>query len=357
MGNLISGRSLIGKFYIKGSIMKYLMPCIYALIFTASLNAVESNEQLNPVGKSEEISVPRIRELIPKGWLAYPAIDPAIPENYVGGSLETNHNFDEASRILWGEKRDVEMFAKDQTAQIKHPVFYLRHASDFYQNGPNSFSGEKSIADLLKKSGVKNTKTEKMQWGEYPVLACENKLPDGSITRFAWIGVNSDGHVLMVNIFSPKPSSVQGEKQTQEVWDKFLHQSRQLEEREFFIARGMDMRDGYTNYTSGTASLKAIAEKRKSDDKLAVLIRPMSPGISFNISGVEEGLMGSKWKHLELCTKIYGQITEKNGNTTNIIDVVITVLTKSVEEYSFNMDKTNHPLNTVIHTQNGEKIE
>jgi hypothetical protein len=113
----------------------------------------------------------------------------------------------------------------------------------------------------------------------------------------------------------------------------------------------------HTIYKSGAASLKVYAEKRQNDNKLGILVSPLTPNTTFCLSNVDEVCMGSKWKYGEACVKVNGCITKKDGNMTNKINCVITVLTKDVEIFSFDTDKKNHPLNTVIHIQEGKKNE
>lgn len=314
---------------------------------------LSANEHTAQVSESEkanegELQLPRICSLIPELWFSVPYIEPAIPLDYVACSLNGKESFDKASRILWGEKEDIKLFAKDQDAKINKPVFVLRHGQDAVQTGPNSFNVESQVG-LMKKQLNASVKTKKIMWGSYPVFAMEVKLKDGKITRSAFIGLNDNGHVLMVNLFSPKYP--EGEKISQAIWDSFLSNTKSLKEQELFLASGLDMRDGYTNYNKYKSSLIFKAEKSNIDGKLAVQIIPKTPGASFQLEKVQEGLMGSKWKYLEPCAKIFGVITQKEENMTNVIEVVITVLTKNVDQYSFPILPALQPQNAVVHLQ------
>lgn len=319
-------------------------------IVTGSAYASDQNEMKQ---NDPEPTMPRILELIPKGWCKFPAIEPSMPQNYIATGLK--ENFDMASKILWGEKKDIENLSEDIDSPVTYPVFFLRHAGDITQVDSKTFSCEKTLEQELKTLGAVDLKIQKLFWGTYPILACEYKKPDNSTVRFAMVGLNEDGWVILVNLHPQKPNKDISEDQLHQIWNSFLINTRQLEEQEYFIAKGMDMREGYTNFRAGTARLKVYVEKRKSDGKLAVLINPENPGITFEINELFECHMGSKWKFYEPCTKVCGMVTEVNKNMTNYIDTVITVLTKMVDEFSFVLDKTKLSENMIIFVTDEEK--
>ena len=280
----------------------------------------------------------RIQELIPEDWIEFPAISPAIPSNYVLGTLnETGH-------ALWGTKEDIAIFTGIESP-IESELITLRHSWEVVQVGPTTFSLEKEIEQEFRRLGVKNLKMEKIKWGNYPVLSVEGLRPDGTSMHTAWVGLNSEsGATILMNLYLPKNSD-----NSCPIWKNLLSHTRQLSEPEFFRAMGMDMKEGYTIYKTGSASLKVTVEKRIMDDLLAVMIEPLSPKTTYAIESVDEIPMVTEWKNGEPCTKIYGTMTEKDGKYgTCIVEYVISVFKKRIDNFSFDLDPNNHPEGVVI---------
>ncbi len=169
--------------------------------------------------KKESSSLDQIDVLIPKSWVTFfPKIELAIPKTYIGMSYDKN--FEKSSKILWGEKKDVQRFLKDMS--IDKPIFHVEVASAIKQTGPNSFSGENLLVDAFKDEGMLRYETQRLQWGEYPVAVFEGYFPNKVMTRWAIIGLNSSGKTLLVLIFSPKADEKIGEPQTKKVWNDFI---------------------------------------------------------------------------------------------------------------------------------------
>lgn len=290
--------------------------------------------------KSEK---PRINELFPINWLVYPVIEPAIPANYEMKYLNRG------DYTLWGVAEDLKNFSFEELSNLKEGVFAIRFSQVVQIDETNFSCTEEDLRRQLTDFGATDLHIRKSMWNYYPVIDATG-LIDNTKKYNAWIGLDEpEGWVVFVQLLATG-----NREKDDQLWEDFIKNTRQLEERELFIAKGMDMHDGYTHYQHGTASMLVVAEKRESDNMLAVMIKPENLNTTFNLKGINEGLMGCKWKHAEPCVKIKGLITEKDGNTNNMIDTVITVLTRSVNEFSFDFDKTNQAENVVIISQQGE---
>lgn len=274
----------------------------------------------------EEGEALKVTKLFPENWIEYPCVEPGIPGDYVLGILQKEDH------ILWGKRGDIMAFALDPSGEISEPLFVVKHSFEVMQTGPNAFSKEKEIKDLFSKQGIAIATAKKMKWGDYPLFVIEGKKKDGKGVMVALIGLNSPaGYVISVTLITTGDV-----KHSKKIWDDFLHNTRPLTEQERFIAKGMDMRDGYTIYKEGGAKLKAIAEKRTSDRKLAVKVEAKTSATSFQILDIQEGSMDSIWKRGEPCVRIFGRLTERSKSYGTIItDSVITVLVKNVDRFSF----------------------
>ncbi|MCE5293865.1 MAG: hypothetical protein LLF94_04560 [Chlamydiales bacterium] len=297
--------------------------CVFVALFSMNLVLAEQK----PL---------RIQELIPENWMEFPAIEPAIPSNYILAEVE--------GYTIWALKEDVANFEKGGEDLVTSTVIILRHTDGLKQTGPNSFSNVKEIKQTFKKMGMKNLKSKKLSWGSYPVFAVEGIRPDGTIMKAAWIGLNTEeGLVMFMRAFFPKNKDINS------IWSNFISNTKQLPEPDFFRAKGMDMQDGYTIYTYATAKVKVTAEKRISDGLLALKFEPLSSKTTYKVESTKEQLLDTNWKNKEPCIKIEGRLTQVDGYYGTLVnDMVLTVLPKQVTEFSFDIDQEKHPTNTVI---------
>ncbi|MBS0637682.1 MAG: hypothetical protein JSS12_09230, partial [Verrucomicrobia bacterium] len=137
----------------------------------------------------------RIRELIPECWVVYPAIEPALPSDYVLADAFT-HGY-------WGTKEDIAI-CETAIEKIQSELISFRH-SDAVQTGPNTFSIEKDLEQSFLQLGVRELKVKKLSWGKYPVLAIEGLRPNNTRMRAAWVGLNSpDGLTMFMLLHQPK---------------------------------------------------------------------------------------------------------------------------------------------------------
>ncbi len=282
----------------------------------------------------------RIQTLVPDSWIELPAIEPAIPSHFVAGE------WSEFDRVLWGTQEDVAIFNGIE-APIKSELISLRHSSDTVQIGPNEFSGERQLAQTLRQMGLKHVRVQKLRWGPYPVLALEAVAPNGRILRNAWVGLNSEnGWTIFFEHFAP-----QHDERCCRVWNNFLHNTVALGEYDTIRLHGQTLKDGYTIYKAATAKLRVTAERRRSDQLLAVMIEPLTPNTSYRANDIAQGQIGLQWKYGAPCTKIYGVTTEQDGKYgTSIVDGVITVLTKDVDTFSFDVDPSHHAQDVLIYS-------
>jgi hypothetical protein len=282
----------------------------------------------------------RIQELVPESWIAYPVINPAIPSNYQLKELS------EVAAAIWGTEDDLKNFGEQ--FENHSELIFLAHAYDVAQIGPHEFSHEQDLAKAFEEIGTLNFKSEKLNWGAYPVLAIEGTSAEGYTFRAAWVGLNAEGGMTLFMVHQPP----MGRSGCCQVWNEFLHQTTQLSDYEFLKAKGHDMQEGYTIFKAASAALKITAEKRARDGLLAVLVEPMTPNTTFQVDEIGEDTLASGWKEGADCAILAGVMTEEDGKYgTCVVPTHIVVLTKSVDNFSFSLDAEDHGTDVVIHTQ------
>jgi hypothetical protein len=289
----------------------------------------------------------RILDLLPN--LSTPlAVDPGVPDDFVARSLQGP--LDPYNWIYWGPK-DVLKAYFENPASLAEPVLRVKLSANLAQTGPDTFSED--LPEALKQWKSDELVCTAMRWGDYPVFAARMKL-EGRLVLMAWVGLNDRGAgwTLMFNLVYPDKAG-HPDNEDLALWTGFLEKTKQLSDGEYFKARGLDMQEGYTLVTAGHAKLKMIAEKRKRDGELQVVVIPESSDVEFHYSNMDECFMGAKWKYGEPIVKVYGTIVFKRDNFKSINEYVTTIFFKEVSEFSFEEEEGK----MLIFKKSGDKAE
>lgn len=273
----------------------------------------------------------RILDLFP-GPFRPLAIEPAIPKDFVMGSVENPPNL--LDGVLWGMPNDLQNVIQDPS-NIESTFITVRFSQSVFQVSPTRFNIEDSAVEELKKEGFKNIKLQKMNWGSYPVMTLTCVEPDGTYDYVAWAGLNLPqmGLVLQFNLLCPNPNKP-AMKTDLAMWQTFLANTTELPERDMLKVYGFDLQENYTLYSYNEMSVKAYAQKRNADGQVLAIVEPLSPSTQVAINAVYEGALGIEWNHGKPCAKIDCQITVDQGEgKTDVTDVVILVLLKSVDDF------------------------
>lgn len=236
---------------------------------------------------------------------------------------------------IWGTEEDIEAYNNESS--IKSPIFLFDFSTGIVQTGPNSLSD--SSEDDLKEFGLKEIKLSKLMWGTYPVSTLEAIDQNESKLRAAWVGLNSpEGYVVSFILVEPDKlddKEILGSVNPSELWDNFIKNTTQLQEPDFFIALGMNMKEGYTTYKTGPAKLKFHSEYNSVKDEHAVIIESPDEFTSYEVEEIQRVYLGTSWKHGEPCLKVHGKLNYKKGNFEINDRTVITILPNTVAEYTF----------------------
>lgn len=299
----------------------------YFVLMGALLTMIFSN--VICAGDSEPSELPRICALIPDTWVEFPAIAPAIPADYI------MMRYDNLMSIAWGAKEDLDGYKMEEAQNPPNRAIFLLNHSTEQQTGPNSFSfTKKSFIQEMQKAGVKVTRARNARWGEYPLFIYEGNGPRGQCLRSIWVGLNSpDGWVLHISMI-PTKNRMEDEK----LWNRFVEDTKTLSGAEYFQAYGSDMKDGMTTHWCAKAAVKAQAERRSKDKKLAIKVIPLNEYTTFQVHKSLQTIMSGGWRNGDPVTKIYGTMTYKSDQYNNQINAVVNVFTKEVSEFSFEPD-------------------
>jgi len=279
-----------------------------------------------------------IQKLLP-GFMMRPAVEPYLPKNFVAMSPPGA-----GALLYWGEKEAIEAYFADDNSSMKSAIISINISFNVAQIDEDHFSDEGFESGMIEE-GFKNLVINKRKWGAHPVMSMTATV-EGKEVRTAWIGLNTDGQVLLANLLYPSNQAGPSEDDLK-MWSDFLTKTKGLDQHAFFKAHGQDLREGLTLVNVYGSVLKVSAEKRMRDGQIQMRIEPADETITCRCLNVEQLLMEAPWHFLEPIVKMEAQIQVKS-DANIMLDQTITVLLKTVNEFSpniggVNLDKVSNP--------------
>jgi len=261
-------------------------------------------------------------------FIVFPEIMPYLPEDFVG--LPSPHS--KGDGAYRGRRADVEAFFNDQNHLMRSPIIHVDISVNVGQV-EESFTFSKNLRENLASGGATNIEIKEWKWGSHPVCSIASKIK-GKEIRTAWIGLNYASQVLRFFFVFPPPENLSMEESLK-IWSDFLMKTVALDIHDKIKADGHDMREGYTLVRLWDSHLFVSAEKRKSDNKIQVVIKPLKGQISCERKDVLLGTMGLPWHKNDLILKIESVLSVKKPTSfTKFCN--ISILLKDVEEFSYN---------------------
>lgn len=158
----------------------------------------------------------RIQQLMP-GFMAFPAIDPCLPDNYIN----LPHPDMKVDGLFWGTKEALEeLFKSGADLRVISPMLFVQISSSVGQKRDGTFTNEDTIYDSLIACGCSDVKIDKLKWGEHPILST-SFTRGGKKEYIAWAGLNYEGHVLMMRFLDVSKPNASSED-TSRIWTDFL---------------------------------------------------------------------------------------------------------------------------------------
>lgn len=278
----------------------------------------------------------RTMNLFP-GLVEVPFIEPKIPDHFVAMSPCDYPSV--ADWVYWGPRDVLNEYFKDQTS-LKNPIIRVRLDMHVTQIGDDQLSidGDQQIK-----------KIKKLHWKNdiisYPIRSIRYLNEDGRSLVMAFMGLNSHELVLVFELIYPSHEKKPNDDANQ-LWENFLHKTSILSTPEMFNILGHELLGGRTIVTINDTQLQLVVEKKQSDNRLRVVVMPISGDIKFKFDRLEMGSMGLKWHFGEPLVKVYGEITAENPSlhSTIIQYQAISVLIKTVKEFSISDEELKkHP--------------
>lgn len=294
----------------------------------------------------------RIQELLPNpNWFVQLAIDPALPPEFVARLLPNSEESD-ASRYCWAEPQVAEKYAA--TGVVTGPLFAVFLSKGVLKKADGTLTGEEGldqqIQQLSESLGVGKFLLNKKRffWGLHPVFALITQLPEpiGKM-RMVWIGNPVDEHVLCL-MFRYPSGSPEKEREAEQIWEDFLHQTKELQGGDYFRALGHDMQMGSTVRHTGPLKIKVSVELRSKDNQLLYVVEPLSEGTTYQLREAVLTRMTTPWHFGHSILKVSGRgILEAEGHHV-VFDEVISVLVKEVEQFSMNLQHLRQRKEVVV---------
>lgn len=283
-----------------------------------------------------------VSEFFP-GLISPPAVDLALPEDFIVDTFEKriNNDIKMSGPVLWGTKEQIEAFHEHK--DLTQPIIIVSLSSKVAQIGPNSFSIEKSLSESPKRRPFS---MDKYMWGDYPILVLR-VLKDNKLYQSAYIGLNMEGgHAAFLAIITPA-----SENDTLDtpcpVWDNLIKNTKLLTEQEMLKIHGYELLEGITTYEMVGEKIKVTAEKDiNGKHQLAVFI--LTDGVKIkDIGDAFIGFKGGEWKKGEYLVKL--PITLEINNKYSIVNqCIIPILLKTVDQFSVPTSELKHDSNVLV---------
>ncbi len=287
------------------------------------------------LGEDELFEKPRIVKLLP-GLITPLAVKPAIPDDFE--AVSPTPVPDITSTLFWGNRGVVLGFLQNKSS-LREPIIGVQLSMNLqHKAGTKVFTGEKEILKEMKSRNYKVIKSRKMNWSTYPVWVLQIQTPKNKTLHLAWVGLNAPhGSVLMFQLIYPE-SWDQKKAQNIDLWETFLSKTDILNDQQYFEANGMSLNKGSTLVDDEGAKMQVTAERRNSDHKLLVIVKPMDRYTEFDLNEIKVGKIGGQWFRGQLIAKVEGQVTRIiNGKRSVNSNHTTPVLIKDVDNYSVNL--------------------
>ncbi|MBI5274284.1 MAG: hypothetical protein HY860_04435 [Chlamydiales bacterium] len=273
--------------------------------------------------KMEMEPPPRILKLIPDLVIPF-TIEPAIPENFV--AMSPHGEVNAYDWIYWGPKDVLEDYFSNKVSP-KEPILRTKLSANMSQE-----ELEKEKESDLKQDGVKVLSYSKLKWGVYPVRSYSCSMGRELYMAHAGLNSSSGSWTLLFNlVYSEKETKPS--KEALDLWKTFLEKTTVLEGKQVFRAMGLDLRLGLTLVDAKGSQLQAVAQRRKSDNKLKIAVTSIDSDTEFKFTRLEEKSLLTQWHYGSPLASIFGTVTKNSSNVSFVQEYEIPVLIETVDDF------------------------
>lgn len=238
--------------------LKYLALFVLAVFFVPCI--AENAEDELP----KEI---RILNLLPY-MVTPPLVNPALPDYFTLGIRKNDPYFSEG--YIWGHKNNVEEYFKSEDslsdciirAQISPSIFQIGVDRLNFDDNPNTIMA----------TGLIEYSINKGKWGIFPYRELRAKGPKGRKVYQLWVGLNAEGGATLDFQFIYPAFLNEPTQNQKKVWSDFVKKTTLLNLEDLMLAKGVKAKQVMSDIEMDLSKIHLIAYKRKSDQKLLVMI-------------------------------------------------------------------------------------
>ena len=268
------------------------------------------------------------------GMLSPPLLTFTLPADFVATPFGAEA--DMYRGVLWGTKETAAKVKKAGSYAAADSAFFLIRLSSDVGQEDGSFSHEKDLEKKLESMGMKDVRTNKRKWGDYPVLTMTALRPDGTRAFTAWVGINRGSWVLFCD-FQTGRGPGHPTEQEKAIWNDFLEKTKPVTEAESWKARGFDIQPGKTGVTLRESGIDGPAfsvacEERKRDKAVAFQLVPLDPAVGIHITSA----FGGGTPTYERLYGVAADVTVSSEKVSlKLLAHQIPVVPKDVDDFSF----------------------
>ncbi|MFT4554228.1 MAG: hypothetical protein ACI9S8_002877 [Chlamydiales bacterium] len=279
-------------------------------------------------------------------------VDLFLPEDYGIASSVEGESPDLIQGVFWGKKEDIytlwsrskvsedpevlsENFKK-ALGEIHAGVFQVGHSLNVGQIAYREFSAEKTLdEDIAQLPAGSSLEYKKVMWGDYPVLVLDYTHSDGQETSIAYVGLNYAGNTIQIRFLYPqdgnKHLAAGNNTPDRLVWEEFIKRTEMLPRDRLLKVMGIDMEIGKTVIKATNGKVQALAERRNSDNKVRVLLTPVTEQTDFEAFSCITGLVQDFSTE---CVKVALRVDSQAEGINCVTSCNITVNPRDVDEFS-----------------------
>lgn len=160
----------------------------------------------------------------------------ALPNNFVARSVDAELPGSLVDGMLWGKEETIKSIwaqAGQKSMVVTSGVFRASLTLNVSQTGPDQFSvgTDEQLRRDLESAGATEIKIRRIFWGTFPVIAISYMSSKGKPGALAWIGLNFEENVLLVNYIFPEGLEEESYTKDFDIWNTFLDKSQMIPQK------------------------------------------------------------------------------------------------------------------------------
>lgn len=182
-----------------------------------------------------DVGLDKTKVFLPRLLAPFP-VKLALPSNFVARSVDAELPGDLVDGMLWGKEETIKCIwaqAGQRSMVVTDGVFRASLTMNVSQIGPAEFSTgtDDQLRKDLEGAGASDIKIRRIFWGTFPVISVSYVSSKGKPGALAWIGLNFEENVLLINYIFPEGLEEESYAKDFDIWNTFLDKSQMIPQK------------------------------------------------------------------------------------------------------------------------------